>query len=92
MYHPHSDENDADGARMMGFFIVHPRASRKVDRDFAILLAEWAIPPGTSRPNPFVDARLQHLHVQQPGVAWDITAGREERRPRSSEVREPEHG
>jgi FtsP/CotA-like multicopper oxidase with cupredoxin domain len=39
----------------VGFFIVHPRAPpERVDRDFAIFLAEWSIPPGTSRPNPAV--------------------------------------
>jgi FtsP/CotA-like multicopper oxidase with cupredoxin domain len=54
MYHPHSDEMTQMALGMMGFFIVHPKESEKVDRDFAILLAEWAIPPGASRPNPFV--------------------------------------
>src|SRR5260370_37179179 len=41
---------------MMGFFIVHPRGGEapRVDRDFAILLHEWFIAPGTSRPNPAV--------------------------------------
>jgi manganese oxidase len=54
MYHPHSDEMTQMALGMMGFFIVHPKAPEQIDRDFAILLAEWAIPPGTSRPNPFV--------------------------------------
>jgi FtsP/CotA-like multicopper oxidase with cupredoxin domain len=54
MYHPHSDEMTQMALGMMGFFIVHPKESEQVDRDFAIFLAEWAIPPGTSRPNPFV--------------------------------------
>src|SRR5260370_7433346 len=41
---------------MMGFFIVHPGGGEalEVDRDFAILLPEWFIAPGTSRPNPAV--------------------------------------
>jgi len=41
---------------MMGFFIVHPRVPTglHVDRDFAIMLHEWSIPPGTARPNPAV--------------------------------------
>jgi FtsP/CotA-like multicopper oxidase with cupredoxin domain len=55
MYHPHSDEMVQMALGMMGFFIIHPRnPAGPVDRDFAIFLAEWAIPPGTSRPNPFV--------------------------------------
>jgi FtsP/CotA-like multicopper oxidase with cupredoxin domain len=54
LYHPHSDEMVQMALGMMGFFIVHPRAAPRVDRDFAIMLHEWAIPPGTSRPNPSV--------------------------------------
>jgi FtsP/CotA-like multicopper oxidase with cupredoxin domain len=54
MYHPHSDEMVQMALGMMGFFIVHPRGAPRVDRDFAIMLHEWAIAPGTSRPNPAV--------------------------------------
>ena len=54
MYHPHSDEMVQMALGMMGFFIIHPRAPEHVDRDFAIMLHEWAISPGTSRPNPAV--------------------------------------
>jgi FtsP/CotA-like multicopper oxidase with cupredoxin domain len=54
MYHPHSDEMVQMALGMMGFFIVHPRQRDGVDRDFAIMLHEWAIPPGTARPNPMV--------------------------------------
>jgi manganese oxidase len=54
MYYPHSDEMTQMALAMMGFFIVHPRSRERVDRDFAIFLAEWAIPPGASRPNPAV--------------------------------------
>ncbi len=48
----------ADGARDDGL-LRHPPAPGSaeavhVDRDFAIFLAEWAIAPGTSRPNPMV--------------------------------------
>jgi hypothetical protein len=41
---------------MMGFFVVHPRVPEqpRVDRDFAIMLHEWFIAPGSSRPNPAV--------------------------------------
>jgi FtsP/CotA-like multicopper oxidase with cupredoxin domain len=56
MYHPHSDEMVQMALGMMGFFIVHPRGGEapRVDRDFAIILHEWFIAPGTSRPNPAV--------------------------------------
>jgi manganese oxidase len=54
MYHPHSDEMVQMALGMMGFFIVHPRAPARVDRDFAIMLHEWFVAPGTSRPNPMV--------------------------------------
>jgi FtsP/CotA-like multicopper oxidase with cupredoxin domain len=54
MYHPHSDEMVQMALGMMGFFVIHPRGAPRVDRDFAIMLHEWAIAPGTSRPNPAV--------------------------------------
>jgi hypothetical protein len=39
---------------MMGMFIVHPRQrpTDAPDRDYAIMLSEWRIDPGASRPNP----------------------------------------
>ena len=54
MYHPHFDEMVQMGLGMTGMFIIHPRTSTgpKVDRDFAIMLAEWKIEPGSSRPDP----------------------------------------
>ena len=56
LYHPHSDEMVQMALGMMGFFVVHPRTPEgpPVDRDFCILVHEWAVPPGTSRPNPAV--------------------------------------
>src|SRR5215813_9953697 len=56
MYHPHSDEMVQMALGMMGFFIVHPRVREapKIDRDFAIMLMEWFVAPGTSRPNPAI--------------------------------------
>jgi FtsP/CotA-like multicopper oxidase with cupredoxin domain len=54
MYHPHSDEMVQMALGMMGFFIVHPRQRAAVDRDFAIMLHEWSIPPGGATPNPAV--------------------------------------
>src|SRR6266487_3475727 len=54
MYHPHSDEMTQMAMGMEGFFIIHPKDGypEPVDRHFLIFLQEWAIPPGTSTPNP----------------------------------------
>ena len=56
MYHPHGDEMVQMAAGMMGMFVIHPRrpARPEVDRDYCILLHNWAIHPGTYRPNPNV--------------------------------------
>jgi FtsP/CotA-like multicopper oxidase with cupredoxin domain len=56
MYHPHADEMVQMAVGMMGFFIVHPRTAENppIDRDFAIMLHEWAVHPGTYRPDPAV--------------------------------------
>jgi FtsP/CotA-like multicopper oxidase with cupredoxin domain len=54
MYHSHFDEMTQQGMGLMGMFVIHPRepVGPKVDRDFAIMLSEWRIDPGTSRPDP----------------------------------------
>jgi len=56
MYHPHADEMLQLAVGMMGFFIIHPQKQEnpRIDRDFAIMLHEWAIHPGTYRPDPAV--------------------------------------
>ena len=56
MYHPHADEMTQMAFGMMGFFIVHPREASATppDRDFAIMLHNWAVHPGTYRPDPSV--------------------------------------
>jgi FtsP/CotA-like multicopper oxidase with cupredoxin domain len=54
MYHPHSDEMVQMAMGMMGFFIIHPKAGPRVDRDFAIFLQEWFVAPGTFTPNPSI--------------------------------------
>lgn len=56
MYHPHFDEMVQIAMGMQGFFIIHPREAsrRRVDRDFAIMLNEWFIKPGTATPDPTV--------------------------------------
>jgi FtsP/CotA-like multicopper oxidase with cupredoxin domain len=56
MYHPHADEMVQLAVGMMGFFIIRPKDPQtpKIDRDFAIMLHEWAVHPGTYRPDPAV--------------------------------------
>jgi hypothetical protein len=56
MYHPHADEMLQLAVGMMGSFIIHPKKSESpsIDRDFVIMLHEWAIHPGTYRPDPAV--------------------------------------
>jgi len=58
MYHPHFDEMVQMAMGMMGMFVIHPRGGAAttdapaVDRDFAIMLSEWKIVPGTRKPDP----------------------------------------
>jgi FtsP/CotA-like multicopper oxidase with cupredoxin domain len=55
MYHSHHDEMTQMAMGMMGMIVVHPRRPApeyKVDRDWCILLSEWSIKPGMTRPNP----------------------------------------
>lgn len=56
MYHPHADEMIQVGMGLVGMFIIHPkeRESPPVDRDFVIMMQEWYIPPGGTRPDPTV--------------------------------------
>src|SRR5499426_1049397 len=54
MFHSHHDEMTQMGMGMIGMFIIHPRNPRpeyRVDRDFSLMISEWSIPAGTSRPN-----------------------------------------
>ena len=54
MYHSHHDEMTQMGMGLMGMIVVHPRrpSGSRPDRDFAIMLSEWKVVPGTARPNP----------------------------------------
>jgi FtsP/CotA-like multicopper oxidase with cupredoxin domain len=54
MYHPHADEMVQMAMGMMGLFIIHPRGGDHVDRDYALLLHNFALHPGTRRPDPSV--------------------------------------
>jgi FtsP/CotA-like multicopper oxidase with cupredoxin domain len=57
MYHAHHDEMTQMGMGMVGLIVIHPRGvprEQRPDRDFALLLHEWAIEVGTERPDPNV--------------------------------------
>jgi hypothetical protein len=55
MYHAHYDTMTQEGMGLTGMFIVHPRNPKPeeiVDRDFVLMSNEYAVKPGTSRPDP----------------------------------------
>ena len=54
MYHSHHDEMTQMGMGLTGMIVVHPRKPKgpPPDRDFVILLHEWKIEVGASRPDP----------------------------------------
>jgi manganese oxidase len=54
MFHSHHDEMTQMGMGLIAMFVIHPRNPRPeyhVDRDFSLMISEWSIPAGTSRPN-----------------------------------------
>ena len=56
MYHPHADEMTQMAVGMMGMFVIHPKdgEAEPIHRDFVILLHNWALHPGTYRPDPSI--------------------------------------
>lgn len=56
MYHPHADEMTQMAVGMMGMFIIHPKEpeAKPVDRDYCFMTHNWALHPGTYRPDPSV--------------------------------------
>jgi FtsP/CotA-like multicopper oxidase with cupredoxin domain len=54
MYHSHHDEMTQMALGMTGLIVIHPRVRQgpRVDRDFALMLHEWRVDPGSRRPNP----------------------------------------
>ena len=56
MYHPHADEVVQLAVGMMGMFIIHPKGGESVpvERDYCFLLHNWAVHPGTYRPDPSI--------------------------------------
>ena len=56
MYHPHADETTQLAVGMMGMFVIHPRKTEAVpvDREYCFITHNWALHPGTYRPDPSV--------------------------------------
>ncbi len=56
MYHPHADEMVQMAVGLMGLFIIHPKDGDEVpvDRDYGFMLHNWALHPGTYRPDPSI--------------------------------------
>ena len=56
MYHPHADEVVQMAVGMMGMFIIHPHHGEKtpIDRDYCLITHNWALHPGTYRPDPSI--------------------------------------
>lgn len=75
MYHSHHDEMTQMAMGLMGMIVVHPRRPApeyRVDRDFALLLSEWHVPIGASRPNPLTMNEFNMLTINAkafPGTA-----------------------
>ncbi len=75
MYHSHHDEMTQMALGQMGLFVIHPRdvdRASQVDRDYALLLSEWKVVPGTRRPDPneMVEFNVLTLNARAfPGTA-----------------------
>jgi len=56
MYHPHADEMVQLAVGMLRMFIIHPKAgeAKPINRDYCSLMHNWALHPGTYRPDPSV--------------------------------------
>ena len=65
MYHSHKDGMVQKGMGLMGLLIVHPRQAiePRPDKDFALLLSEWDIKPGTHRPDTSVPVGFNTLTI-----------------------------
>ena len=54
MFHSHHDEMIQMGMGLIGMLIFHPRTptqDQRVDRDFSLMVSEWSVKAGTTRPN-----------------------------------------
>ncbi len=63
MYHSHKDTMTQEGMGLTGMFILHPRKPKRErpHRDFALMLHEWDIKPGTYRPDTSVSSGFNTL-------------------------------
>ena len=96
MYHPHHDDMTQQALGMMGLFIIHPRTrpANSPDRDFAIMLSEWKIVPGTSRPDPMemTDFNVLTMNAKAfPGTAPLVVKTRERVRVRFGNLGAMDH-
>jgi FtsP/CotA-like multicopper oxidase with cupredoxin domain len=53
MYHSHFDEGTQMAMGQMGLIVIHPRKgyTNQPNRDYAMMLSEWMVKVGTSRPD-----------------------------------------
>jgi FtsP/CotA-like multicopper oxidase with cupredoxin domain len=75
MYHSHFDEMIQMAMGCMGMFVIHPRDAAvrpAVERDFCLMLSEWAIKPGARKPDPSVMTDFNILTIN--GKAFPGTA------------------
>jgi FtsP/CotA-like multicopper oxidase with cupredoxin domain len=63
MYHSHKDTMTQEGMGLTGMFVIHPRKPKRErpHRDFALMLHEWDIKPGTYRPDTSVSSGFNTL-------------------------------
>lgn len=79
MFHSHHDEMTQMAMGLTGMLVVHPRhpaPEQHVDRDFSIMLGEFFVDVGTSRPNPIKDQSFNVLTMNGkafPGT-WPLIA------------------
>ncbi len=74
MYHSHKDTMTQEGMGLVGMMVIHPRKPKRErpDRDFALMLHEWDIKPGTYRPDTSVSSGFNTLTINAkvfPGTA-----------------------
>jgi len=96
MYHPHADEMVQLALGMMGLFVVHPKrpAGPKPDRDYAMILHNWDIEPGTrvAKPATMTDFNIWTINSRVfPGVAPMIAKTGERVRIRIGNLSMHEH-
>lgn len=79
MYHSHKDTMTQEGMGLFGMFVIHPRKPKRErpDRDFALMLHEMDVKPGTYRPDTSVASGFNTLTINGkvfPGTAPLVAA------------------